>query len=342
MLTVDAQVIIENAAGFCGLDRDNLDAGEFADFRAYLNNRLRQGWRWRAWSDLELTEERWFRAFYASGTAYAAPTTTTAVEVFDPATQLYYQTLRSTTGNAPSVAGVENSAYWAECADEYSADDWATAIDYEAGDQVFDSTTNRYYQCHTAHTSSGSLDGTKFGILTPFDRYVAFEQSGQTAIGDVLAVQATNWKVDISARNVDHKLSENGIQIAEDLASVWIHFRQRPPYIRGIAYDATKVYTANVSQIYYQTASTVGNFYNCLTTTTAGDTPVSAAAKWDLVEIPRFLQTWLEEGIAADWLADDDRAGAASRHETLARESIAAEALHHDDQSTETLTVKTR
>ncbi len=341
MLATDFQEIVENAAGFCGLDRENLDAGEFADFRGFAGNRLRYAWGFRDWDELVRTQQRWFRAEYNAVTAYAAPTATTAVEVFDPATQLYYQSLRSTTGNAPSVAGVENSAYWAECADEYSGEDWADATAYIVGDQVISPINYRVYQCHTAHTSSVSFDATKFGILTPFDRYVAYEQTGKDAIGDVLRVTEKNPKTHANTRDIDKFTSENGVQITEDVVFIWLQFRMRCPQLKGAAYDATLIYTATTSQIYYQTSTTRGNFYNCVTTTSAGDSPASAAAKWAIVEIPRCLQGWIENGLAADWLADESP-NKAGKHEAMADGLLAAEALRHDEQSSTRLEVATR
>ena len=65
------------------------------------------------WPGITRVEQRAFRAFYAAATTYAAPTATTAVEVYDPDSDGYWQSVRaSNTGNSPA----SSPAYWAACA----------------------------------------------------------------------------------------------------------------------------------------------------------------------------------------------------------------------------------
>lgn len=336
MRTVDAQNLIDNAAGFCGLDRVNLAAEEFQDLRNFLNNRLRYAWGFRPWSDLERTQQRFFRPAYAALTAYTA-----GMERYDAATREYYQALRSTTGHAPTIDGEENSAYWAVCADSYGADDWVTGTAYAVGDQVRNPLTDLFYQCHTAHTAGATFDATKFGALTPFDRYVAYEQTGEDAIEDVLRVTDLDPRVRADARTVKSWNSDNGVQVYEDLPFVWIELRVRVPELQGDAWDETLTYAAD-RQVYYATATVRGNFYDCLSTTSAGESPASAPNKWSQVELPRRLQAFLENGAASDWLMGNDGEKAAATYGNLAENFLHAEAMRHDNNAQQRMEVQTR
>jgi hypothetical protein len=338
MDTADFQDILDAAAGFCGLDRENLAPDEFADLRDYANNRLRFSWNYRAWFELKRSQQRYFRAIYDNATAYTA-----TEEVFDPETQLYYQALRSTTGNPPSLSGAENSAYWAEGADRYGGDNWESGADYEVGDKVRRQTDDRIYQCHTAHTSGASFDATKFGILTPFKRYVAFQQEGEDAIGQVIRVTDVDPEVRGDARDVRYFTTSSGVTVYEDLAYIWITFRLAAPVLKGKAFDEEAIYNEG-QQVYYENRETLfaGNFYTALETTAAGDSPESEPAMWSVVEVPLRLSSFLQNGMAADWLTVNENPIIAGKHEGMAGDYLYAEALRQDEDDDARVMVYTR
>lgn len=310
MRTVSYAEILQTVVSHDGQTLARLQGEDQTKFRDFANLLLPVAWEMESWPELMRVEERWFRAFWASATAYTAPSTTSATEVYYGPARKYYQALRASTGQAPAtVSGTtitENSAYWAECKSSYSGSDWADATAYVAGDIVRNPTTERYYQCHTAHTSSGSFDATKFGILTQFDRYVAYAHSGQTAISEVVRATDKNPRIFTSTEEYTFGLSQNGVQIQEPLTSVWLEYSIRCPRLHGSPYSASAAYTANVDQIYYSSASTLGNFYDCITTTTAGQTPDTHAAKWQVVEIPYIFKSYLALGIYGMYLQGPD------------------------------------
>jgi hypothetical protein len=279
-----------------------LSSTDSTAFNRMVNRALRRAWEWIFWPELMLYQERHYRADYSASTAYAAPSATSASEVWYPSSGDYYQALQATTGNAPatSVAGawVAQGPYWAECASSYSGADWAASTAYTAatssaaGTIVRNPADGRYYMCHTTHTSGSTFDSTKFGILTPFNAYVGYEQSGQTAFTHVLEIWNADYRTATSKYPLQWEYDELGVRLtaAQVPASCWLRFRQRPHNWRAADYSAGATYAVD-DQIYYAsgTGAFEGDFWKCLTATTAGQNPSTHAAKWSKLSIPAFL-----------------------------------------------------
>ena len=178
---------IEVLRGVCDLVGDTVDKLSTTDSdqrQRLISNRLGKAWRHYFWPDLMLTERRTFRADYNSGTAYTA-----ATEVYFAQTKAYYQTLRSTTGNAPAdSAGVTNFAYWYPSQATYGGDNYDATKSYVVGDMVYYPTTDTYYAAHTAGSGNLPTDTAHWGALTAFNRSFALDATGQTVIGEVREV----------------------------------------------------------------------------------------------------------------------------------------------------------
>jgi hypothetical protein len=328
--------ILKIAAELAGLEysvtvgASGLAADEERLLRTSLNTQLQMLWPRGKWPGLTRVEQRSFRAFWSSGTTYSAPTATAAVEVFDPASEEYYQSLRgSNLNNAPTVSGAENSAYWALCQASYAGADWADATAYAVGDKAVNPANLRVYQCHTAHTSSGSFDTAKFGLLTPFDPYISYTQSGETEIweqGEIL-LWDSNPRLSTRAQGIRSFLSENGVQaLGTYPARPFVEFKIRVPNLWGEAYSATATYAVN-DQVQFET-NTGGvaflNFYKCLTATSAGESPTSASAKWSRVELPDVFKMYLGAKAAVAFLTgeNDARLGVAEAAADEAEQSL--------------------
>lgn len=343
MRTVDYSEVLRGTAGLAGLLKDDVDNTDFALLRAFHDRRLQLAWEIHDWPDLVRTEQRWFREEYNNATAYTAPTAASATEVFYTPAQKYYQALRATTGNAPANSdGTTNTAFWADCAQSYSGDDWKASTVYAVGKIVRNTSDYRYYRCHTAHTSTASFDAAKFGILTPFDRYVGFEQTGKTKVGEFL--RATHADPRMTTQLVEYcfTLSQNGAQLFEPgVVTVWIQFRIRRPELKGDKFSSTTVYASGL-QVYYTTAAGVGNFYDVVTTTTAGDTPESQPSKFSKVELPYIFRGYLIQAGYADWLVSDGQDDKATKHEGMAFGFLELESdkLHRQQKQTRRLNYK--
>jgi hypothetical protein len=307
--------IQRNCALKCGLDPDLLNATEFAQLRDLISARIKRAYRQERWPDLNRVEKRYFRDLWDSGTSYTASTATSAVEVYYAASGLYYQCLAANTNQAPAtLSGSEyetNTTYWAESSTSYSADNYDASTAYSRGDSVYYPTTDRYYQLHAA-SSTGNVptDTTKWGVLTDFDRYIAFAQTGKTAIGDALHVYNLNPRTSNRAQELSSSLSENGVQVHSAVSSCWLEYRLRYPVLLGGTFSTTATYAVG-DQVYFSSATTKGNFYDCATATSAGESPDSAAAKWTKVQLPLDMAAYLYTGatrelaIAETLLGDD-------------------------------------
>jgi hypothetical protein len=226
--------------------------------------------------------------------------------------------------NPANVEDETQERYWAVCKESYGATVYARATAYVVGDQVYYPPTDRSYQCIT-DAAAGLLptNTTYFAPLTDFDRYIAYEQSGETKIGDVVGVYSKSPRVWRNASRVAYDLSPNGIQVLDDWDTVWVEFKAKVPVLIGDTFSSASTYTANLDQVYYRSTSTPssypGNMYDCVTTTSAGDSPESAAAKWSIVNIPRIFQRYLERGAYADYLVADGQAEKAMIEESRAK-----------------------
>jgi hypothetical protein len=109
---------------------------------------------------------------------------------------------------------------------------------------------------------------------------------------------------------------------------VWVEHRLRAPFLKGANFSATPTYAVD-EQIYFSQTSNAGNvtanFYDCLTTTSAGESPVTAAAKWSLVQVPYIFGEWLIHAAAADMLSKDGKDDWSRDEMTLAQEALLKE-----------------
>ena len=164
-------------------------------------------------------------------------------------------------------------------------------------------------------------DRTCWGRLTPFNRFVAYEQAQAdgtplTPIGEFLFAWDRDPRVTTKLTAFPYVLSAEGAQfmtMRHTLAYVWLLYRLRRPLLTGDEWnDAPEAYTSG-QQVYFVSAAGAGNFYDCLEDTAAGESPATTPAKWALVELPYTFRQYLIQGGYADWLMGDgqtDKAGA--------------------------------
>ncbi len=328
------------ALALAGLPQQEPPLLHWNRFRTWADQHFTWGAQEFYFPELQRIEKRTFRADYSAATAY----TNDGTIVYFVQEEQYYQALKATTGNPPTdAAGVVDDSRWAVAETSYGGEDYAATTTYAAGDRVFYPTTGLYYACHTASTGNAPTNTSYWGVLTVFDRYVDYEQSGQTVIGEVLEVWDGHPYRSYAAEPVDYVLSENGVQIVKNCPYVWVQFRLRMDSLTGDAWDSATVYTAG-QQVYYRTSSTRGNFYNCVTTTSAGESPVSAAAKWSVVELPLVLKGYLVSALHAEWLIGDGQVdkGFAELARAKARLAEQVELLAAQQQQRQRTLVETR
>ncbi len=166
------------------------------------------------------------------------------------------------------------------------------------GDIIYYTVNDTFYQCHTAHTSSGTLvpsatgGNERWGALADFEKYVDFAQAGKTAIGDVLAARTGNPRVTTNYDDLEKETLQDRLYVRDAARRVWLDFRPRRPRLTGTFWDEAAAYAAG-DQVYFYASGTPGNFYTCLATTTAGQSPATTAASWELVELPQAFEGYL-------------------------------------------------
>lgn len=306
MNTATYASVLDRIASYLG-EADGLTAEDQTLCAAKINLCVRLAWQHYFWPDLMLIEERTLRAEYSASENVAAPTATAAVERYFAGDGEYYQTLvaQSPAAQAPATYSggtwTENSAYWAKCQASYSGDDWADATAYALADIVRNASNGRYYQCHTAHTSSGSLDTTKFGILTPFIRSLSYTQTGETVIGDIKAIYDAHPEYVLNAQRVgggrgpDFRHRGSYAQVLGCANLLYVEFRRRPNVFSGAVRADDETYASGVTR--YDEAT--GDYYTSNTSIAAGESPTLAPSKWDLVEFPEIFAEYVAQSVYA-------------------------------------------
>jgi len=309
MRTVSFQSVLNGVAAKLGMDplRD-LNPARAASLTEYINLRAAEAWKFEFWPEWTATEQRYYRDVYNAANN-VAPTN----EVVFLGDGNYYQALvaQNPAVQPPALlangAYTENSAFWALSAPSYSGPDWATGTIFAVGDQVRNPGDNQFYQCTVAHTALANFDATKFGVLTPFDKYIAYEQTGQTKIGEVKLVSRRDPRVWPDRPGVvTFRTSADGVQITDWTAPglVWVTFRQRVPVFTSTLYSAAgNVAVGDVR--YWPTGSGgTGECYAALQAQTPAAQSPANAAFWSKVSFPEIIANFVKRSVFADSLSD--------------------------------------
>jgi hypothetical protein len=317
MRYVDYSSVLAAVAELSGENPSQISTEYNNRVKGFLSRRLQSGWEENFYPDLMRVEQRWFAADWISGSYVNGNI------VFDVATQAYFQALKTLTTLAPTTSGVVNASGWAAVARSYSASVYSAATDYNVGDQVY--YLGSYYQMHTdAGAGNIPTNVTYWGVLTPYVSAVSIDATGKTAIGTVLACWNLNPRSRQSAKELDWILTENGIEVrasnGTDPVSAWIQFRLPSNTLTGSLW-ASGVYTVG-KQVQFS-INGVSNFYKCVTLTTSLEDPSTTPAKWQLIEIPAFLERYLIQGAYADLLRSDGQLEKFKEENFLADELLA-------------------
>ena len=321
--------IVDAVVRMGGMDptRD-LSAVRFAAITEYVNQRLEEGWKYEFWPALTLTDQRYYRPQWSVTEAV----TKTTERFFLPAMN-YYQALQASTGQAPAIYtnGVwkENSAYWATSTAQYSASVWLPNTAYGVnGDgsglpyQVQNPNDGLSYQCIAAHTSGATFDATKWGVLTPLNKYVPFVQTGLPVIGEVKLASRRNPLVNTNNPGLLNFVpSNNGVQFDwRAPVTVWLTYRPPVPQFTSTIRLDSATYAVGTS--IYDTATR-----DCWTATaaiTAGQSPTTTPSSWSRILFPDFLGNFVKRAAFADVCRDQKQDQRADDELNQAYEELAA------------------
>jgi hypothetical protein len=289
--------VLRRVVSFAQRVYSELNTDDAEAISVYLDTRLKKIWETYPWPDLVRVEKRTFRGIYNASTTYAA-----GAEVYYPSEEKYYQALRSTTGNLPTVL-----THWAEAKQSYAPATWVTGTAYAVGDTVEYDPDGLYYACHTAHTAGANL-ASNWGQIIEFDKYVAWKQSGENEIADVLDVWNANPRTANKADQQNYYQSENGVQVINGPNIVYIEYRQLVPSLLHSAWVVGTVYATD-EVVRYPASGADFDLYkaNSVHTASGANGPADAGSLWTLIQIPRDFRSYLAHGAAADILLADER-----------------------------------
>lgn len=270
---------------------DGLSVEDATLSAAKINLFVRLAWEYYWWPDLMLIEKRTFRPAWVSGTTYAA-----GAEVYFTTGECgeYYQALTSTS-LPPLTGGVLNASAWALCEQSYTATVWATGQGFAVGDQTINPNDGEFYQCLTAHTAGATFDASLWGLLTPFVRSLDYEQTDETALGELRFIWDRNPEVHRAAQGVPFRLRADYVQVLGTSNVVWVEFRQRPNTYTNAVIASTATYTSG-AQIY---DPTTGENWLATAMATAGQSPTTNPEKWSLVPFPYYFVEYVAASVYA-------------------------------------------
>ena len=195
--------------------------------------------------------------------------------------------------------------YWPELVkieERWYRDPYDAGTTYAKGDQIYDAATAKYYESIQAGNLNNLLANATWwtATLTVFDRYVALEQIGKTAIGSPLAIYSKNPRTNDSPGRMNFELSANGVQVSSLAGnSVWLEYRTAPTRFGTDAWSATTTYAIGDLVYHDPTAE-------CYVSIQAGSNNVPpAAAFWTKLNFPYIFERWTVQACYADLLASD-------------------------------------
>lgn len=201
----------------------------------------------------------------------------------------------------PELTLIEERAY---------RDAYAAATTYAIGDEVYYATTGKYYEAIAVTTGNLPTDATKWSELTSFERYVAYQQTGKTKLGEVFGVWTKDPRVNRAPGELGYDLNEKGVLVDFDApATVWVEFQLRPAEFTSVPWAAATAYVAD-NLVYLDST---GEVYRALQAST-NQTPPNATY-WAKVDFPYVLAPFVKAAGKADVLREEGQEDAAIRQE---------------------------
>lgn len=148
--------------------------------------------------------------------------------------------------------------------------------------------------------------------------------------GEVLTCFNKNPLATSRTTELSFRLTNDGttqkLTFLSDPGTVWAEYRIKRPELNGDVFDTGTAYSIG-AQAYFDSGSNTGtaipiagkphygNFYTCLEATTAGQSPHTHPAKWELISLPYLFAGYVARGAFADWLRSEMQLEAAQAAE---------------------------
>lgn len=169
--------------------------------------------------------------------------------------------------------------------------------------------------------------------ISPQIYTIPWSQTGENEIESVFQAWKDNPYNASYPRSQGYVINSDGIQMISSLGwdtgtygytgtqgnpanPTYLYYRKAFRYYTGSVFDATATYAVG-AQIYYTITTAgasygTGDFYRCLTATSAGETPESAPTKWEIISLPEIFYGYLVYKVYGDWLLSDGQMDKAS------------------------------
>lgn len=157
----------------------------------------------------------------------------------------------------------------------------------------------------------------------PSDALVSYSQTGEAVMDAVFMCWMDSPFGTPSPRPQGYILTANGIQvisgsvvfyavvnsagvsITTQMANpIFLYYRKAPPTFSGSTYSASATYAVN-DQIYFTNAAGTADYWKCIVATTAGQSPDTTAASWEVLDIPDSIFWPSVYQAFGDWLTSD-------------------------------------
>ena len=115
---------------------------------------------------------------------------------------------------------------------------------------------------------------------------------------------------------------------------VYLVFRLPAPVFVGNLYSGTATYVAGQDSVYFSgtTTALAGDFYNCIGNTTAGQSPQTTPASWQVVPFPKWLAAPVARRAYADFLRYNAMREVADREDVAADDTLYQEQIRQGGQ----------
>lgn len=298
----------------------------------YIQKELDRAWRFDFWREWTITERRRYRAVWDASTVYAV-----GDQVFYVPTGKYYQAIEANDNENPIDADNTNlnSTYWWPCASSYTSTTWRSATSYSAKtDVVVGPLDGEPYLCRGSN-SDALWTPSNWVRLIPFQKYIAWEQTGQTPIDAVKRATQRDPRVYPTRPGVvPHAAGDAGVNFRQDAPNeVYLQFLKRPPVITTTVYSATTSYAAG------EAVYSAPHCYVALQATT-GQTPATATDYWQRQALPQVLAPAVMMAAAANVLEEQNQMPRRDRLKRSAADALEEELAKQLAGSTDAESVK--
>lgn len=173
------------------------------------------------------------------------------------------------------------------------------------------------------------------------DLLLPWEQLGEETIDAVFDVYQASPSSAYYPRRQGYLLTQDGIQMINGAWATYINgvnqssiygilpcnpvflfYRKYLPTYTGSTYSATATYTVG-NQIYFTDSSGAGNYYRCVTNTSAGQSPSTTPNSWRVIPLYTVFMQYCIYRTFADWLVSDGQLDKGDRVSRTAEQKLA-------------------